>query len=647
MTLSARLKTWREWLSHHGPFTWSRARKIRWTIYLVLALLAYPVLVTLALWTGLVERLVASEDLSVIIDNPSYSIWPGRFRLKHVRIAVNGTTQFILEGDDLLIDMSLIQLLKHKVHVTALVSHDVLYQMRVQVKDTKGIKQRVAAYPPLDGLPGAKVIREPAAKATEKEDPDYTVIVEGMDIGVKELWFFEYRYLGKGHLKGGFTVGPNVMEVKTAVQDLGPGELRFGAKEVMATALQGQISADIPQVNPKEHADASFMTLVTARVNMNAHIESLISAGAYFEDSGIEVSKGSGPFAVDLFMDRGKLGPKSHLAFVTEAVNVKGPGFGVGTDWQLDFDASGSKDRLPLIRSTSKSTYVSLANKMRSFTVQIHGHHEEAQLDTIQLSRATDLQHALLRMPQIVSVDLADAPAVLAPDGPIKVKKGTLQSSLNLDMDHEYWASGPLLATIKDLDLEAAGVKVAGNLKLDTQLRFNPKQKVNMIQGMLFTMRDMSMHAGSRDVSGWWMNVASRRMTFWNTEPTAFDGTLSVRARDLDPVLKALAEKDVISDLIPMFTSLNDFRASTTIRATGPLTDITLASESQIWDAAGRIYKNGDKSKMAIVVGGQAVSLGVASQGDDLEIMPFAKTGWLNDHLRTFPKPIVMKGDKP
>ena len=78
------------------------------------------------------------------------------------------------------------------------------------------------------------------------------------------------------------------------------------------------------------------------------------------------------------------------------------------------------------------------------------------------------------------------------------------------------------------------------------------------------------------------------------------------------------------------------------------MTDVTLASESQIWDAAGRVFKNGDKTQMAIVVGGQAVSLGVASKGDGLELMPFAKTGWLNDHLREFPKPILaMKSDKP
>jgi hypothetical protein len=634
-------------LGTRAPFSWPRARKVRWLIAISLCLLAYPVLVTLALWTGLVEWLVKSEDLRVEIQNPAYTIWPGKVHMKNVRILANGSTQFILEGQDLVLNLRLIELVKRRVHVTKLAAHDVRYQMRVQVKDTKNIEQRVNAYPPLTDLPGANVIREPAAKQTEKQDPDWTVKVEGLDVGVKELWFFEYRYLGKGHLRGGFMVGPNVMQVQTAVQDLGPGELRFGAHETIATGLQGQITADIPRLNPKEHADAGFMELVTARVNLSSKVESMRSVGAYFEAERLEVSKGRGPLAVDLFLDRGKLGSKSHLSYQTDSINLKGIGFGVGTDWQLDFDAAGSSEHLPLVRSSSKSSYVSLARAMKAFTIQIHDHHEEAQLDTIQLSKATDLKHALLRMPQIVSVDLHHLPAVLADTPPLEMK-GELHASLNLDMDHEYWARGPFHATTKGLHVAGGGIAIDSNLKLDTALELNPKLKVNRLQKFVLRVRDTAMHAGTRDVSGWWMDLESARFTLWNQEPLAFDGTLGVQARDLDPVLKALAEKDVITELIPLFTSLNDFRATARVRGAGAMTDVTLASESQIWDAAGRVFKNADKTQMAIVVGGQAVSLGVASKGDGLEIMPFAKSGWLNDHLREFPKPVLqMPPDKP
>ena len=60
----------------------------------IVALLAYPVLGTLASWTGFVEWAIRDEDVKVEISNPAYTIWPGRIHMKFVRIYVNGDTQF-------------------------------------------------------------------------------------------------------------------------------------------------------------------------------------------------------------------------------------------------------------------------------------------------------------------------------------------------------------------------------------------------------------------------------------------------------------------------------------------------------------------------------------------------------------------------
>lgn len=640
-----RFWTWFLTRTKGGPFNWSNRRKWRWAVALVLAVLAYPVLGTLALWTGLVEWATKSEDLRLEIQNPAYTIWPGRVHMKHVRILANGTTQFILDGHDLVIDVRVRELVRRRIHATELAAHDVTYQMRVQVKDTKGIERRLAAYPPLDGLPGATTIREPAAKQGEEQDGDWTVEVDGLDIAVKELWFFEYRYLGKGRLRGGFMVGPELMEVGTAVQELGPGQLRFGRDEVVATELNGQITADIPRLNPKEHADASFMELVTARVNLRSQIQSLANAGAYTE--GIEFSGGKGPLVFDFYLDRGNLGSKSKLRYQTDSLKLKADGYGVGTDLLLEFDAAGSKERLPLASASAKSTYVSLARKMQSFTVQVHGHRTDAQLDTIRLSRTTDLKSAKIQMPDIRSVDLTDLSVLLPEGAPVEVSGGELRGSLELQMDEKYWARGALESALNGLAVDAAGVRVNGNLALKTGLALNPKLGTYQAENLSFTLRGLDMRTGDRSVDDWWMNLVGKRLTFKSGD-SRFDGVLSMRARDMDPVLEALAEKDVISELIPLFTSLDDFRASANIHGSGPITDVSIASESDVWDAAGRVHKNDERTLMALVFGGQAVSLGIANTGNGLSIMPFAKTGWLNEQLRAFPKPLVqMRGDKP
>jgi hypothetical protein len=613
----------------------------------IVTILAYPVLGTLALWTGFVEWVAESEDLRLEISNPAFTIFPGRIHMKRVRVLMNGDTQFILDGHDLFTSISVLELLRHRIHVTRLTAHHVAYQMRVQVEDTKGIEKRLAAYPKLEGLPGKNVIHEKAAEQTEEREASWTVEVDGIDIGVKELWFFEYRYLGDGTLKGGFTVGPHLMEVRTAVQGLGPGQLRFGEKQVIANAFRGQIDCDIPKVDPEAHADVSFLELVSARANLKADVVTLAHVGAYLPPD-MSLSKGAGPFEVDLFMEKGFLGKKSRLDFKTDALGLKGDGFGVATDWHLAFDAQGEPGGFPLGKSEFKSTYVSLAKRDRELTIQSHGHHVEAALDTIRLGGSTDLKRAALRFPNIVSTDLDDLDVVLGDDSPLTMKGGEAKASLDLDVDENYWARGPLKAQIIRSQAQVAGVTLGANTWLDAQVEVNPKEKINRVDDMLLRIRNGSMDAGEDRVGDWWMNLSAKRLTYRNTDNPSAEGSISVRTKNLAPALEALAAKDVISDIIPVLTRLDDFRAKTTFRKVGPVTDVTIESESDVWDASGRVYSTPKQTLMAVVVGGQAVSVGVADLGDGLQIMPFAKTGWLNEKLAQFPKPLIqMQASKP
>ena len=627
-----------------------RRRRWPWIVGLLLLLAAYPVLGTLALSTGLVERFLRSEDLLVEISKPAYTLWPGLVHAKHVKILANGETQFSLAGDDFLVDIRLRDLIKRRVHVTRLNASNVQYQMRVQVKDPRGIERRLAAYPPLPGLPGKNTVHAPSAAPAEPRESEYTVQIEGIDVSVRELWFFEYRYLGDGRLRGGFVVGPNTMEVSTAVQDLGPGELRFGADHVIARNFRGQITAEIPRVNPNEHADVGFLEFVTARTNLRADVVSLANVSAY--TPGVEVSRGAGPLTLDLYMDKGWLGPKSHLEFQTDAVRLRGEGFGVDTDLQVRFDGAGEhKDTaqpLPLLRTEAKASYVSLARKDREFTLQLLGHQEELVLDRIRLTSATQFQRGSVRMPSILSLDLDDVSAALPEKAPLEGRGGRARGALKLDLDDKYWLRGPLEFAFEDVTMDAAGVRIHSNAALKTQLQLNPKLGQYKAENIRFSLRDAGMRAGDKQINAWWFDLTNGAVAFSDGSPSQLDASGSMRAKDLEPVLEALAEKEIISDLIPRFVSLGDFRAKARLRHKGEVTDGVIESESDVWDVSGRVHQRGAKTRLAIVVGGQAVSLGVAKAADGLEIMPFAKTGWLNEHLRQMPAPIVqLPASKP
>jgi hypothetical protein len=634
-------------------------RRMKILLAVILLLLAYPVLGTLALWTGLVERIVRSEDLRVEIDNPAYTIWPGRIHMKRVRIFMNGDAQFILSGDDLTGNIALLELFKRRFHVTELRAHGVVYQMRVQVKTTRGIEERVAAYPPLEGLPGANVVDQTAAERMEKRGAPWTVQVEGIDVSVRELWFFEYRYLGKGRLLGGFLRGPGRMRVDTSIQHLGPGELRFGKDQLISRNLRGGISATIPELDPDAHADESFFEFVTARVQIAADILSLRHVGAYAH--GVQFRDGQGPLDVDLFLERGNLGNQSRFRFDTEKIRLLGKGVGLRSDWHLDMRVASEAEAktaqpeaprraLPHLRSNAEATYVSFRRERdRDFTVQFRDHEESLTLDSTALGRKTGLERASLNFPKIVTHDIDDLGSLAKDDSPIRTEQGTARGSLRLESGPDRVLHGPFELHFDGVKLVVAGVNLSGDGRARSQLRIDLDKKQTLLSDVGIVLRDVGMHVGDEDVDGWWMKLGSKRARAWGLPPERFETTFAIVAKDAEPLLEALAEKDKLNDLVAKFTSLDDLRVKATLRVSKNTMDLMLETlESDVWDVSGRFYTHGKKSRSALLVGGKAVSIGIASDGEHSEIKPFAGTDWLNAKLREFPKPVeVVRPPKP
>ncbi|HMJ11125.1 MAG TPA: hypothetical protein VK524_06935 [Polyangiaceae bacterium] len=435
---------------------------------------------------------------------------------------------------------------------------------------------------------------------------------------------------------------------------------------------------------------------MTSRIALQGDIVSLRHVGAYLD--GIRVAEGKGHFRTDLRLEKGRLGKESHIDYATEDVRVTGQGFGVKTDWQIEANvreaeatgaqrgpvaqvraakpARGPKDRaakaagdgpnerqaddsrraqhkgedegeheLPRIRSQSKVTYVSLVHpgddSGRQFTIQIQGHDEQAVLRSTQLGGNMDVKTAYVHMPKIVTNDFDDLGAVLGSDAPVKASRGTARASVTLNMNEQKVLTGPVSFDLDDALFEVAGVRLGGEAQARARLQYAIEQEHAQLDNVTFHLRDVLMHVGDEHVENWWINLSSPRLEAWQKPALRYQGSIAILAKDAEPVLEALAEKDKLNDLIAKFTSLDDLRASVTVRGAKEETDVMIRSmESDVWDVAGRVYSKGDKSRAALVIGGKAVSIGIATDGKNTEIKPFAGADWLNAQLRAFPKPV-------
>lgn len=619
----------------------------------------YPVAGTLTLSTGLFEKLVLSEDLRVVLDKPAWTLWPGQIHVGGVTILVNGTTQFRLKGNHLSLHVNLLPLINKRVRVTSIQADDVRYWMRVQVKSTKGIEKRLAAYPNLDDLPGNPTIIEQEAAKTEKRQSDFTVDVTGIDVRIAELWFMEYHYVGPGTLKGGFLVGPRQMRVHTSVQNVGPGELRFGADHVIARNFRGRIEATIPVLNPEEHADESFLELVTSDIDLKGDVQTLSHVGAYTK--GIKVVGGAGPFETRLFLQKGNLGEQSKFAFSTPKVGIRGKGFGVDTDWVFDAHVAKAEhvsakqqngaSVLPRLRSTMQATYVSFTkpeNEQNVFTIQLHDNEQDVALKTTQLGRMTDIDHARVRFPRIITTDLDDLAAITGEDSKLESRKGEARASLVFDVDAQHVARGKFDADFTGLELGVAGMQFSGEGDASCLLHADLDRKTVTVKDLFVRLMDVGMRAGDETVSGWWTRISIPHFSAAGMPPKSLEGGVIVLAKNAEPLLKGLAEKDKIAGIIPKLTTLSDLRVRASMRKQNGVTDVLLEPvENELFDVAGRYYSKGEQSRFAVVIGGKAISLGIAKDDSGTTLKPFARQDWLNDQLRRFPTPAQIHSSQP
>ncbi len=648
----------RGWLADHVPhFRPATAKPHRWyrrrgfIVAMIVAVLAYPVLGTLFLWTGLFERALRSDSLIVRLEHPSWTLWPGHIHVHGATVLANGETQFKLQAKNLLLHVSLLRLIKRHLKVTELSGDDIHLFVRVKVNDPRGMEARLAAYPPLPDLPGRTDVVEPRHAAPDQPSTNFTVELEGLDAHIAELWVMEYHYVGAMTLRGGFLSGPLRMFVDGSAE-LGPGELRFGAKDVVASSVGGKATVKVPDMNPMQHADASFLELLTADASVKADVKSLAHVAAYAP--GTRVDGGEGPFEARILLSNGGISAPSYATFKTKELGIRRKGFVADTDWTFDARFGTAERRegkglpsdgevLPRLASKSALTRLSLGTGRTTFKLQLRNQDHEVVLDSNQLGRMTDIDHAQIRFPTIVTDDVRDVGALAGkPPTSFESQAGDAYGSVVLDIDRHHVMTGTSKAAFRGLKVLADDMLIQGQGVASCHIRADLDHKTSSLTHAAFEVTDVATQVGDQQTQGWWLAVEAPEINARGFPPEHVNGRVSLRAKSAEPLLKFLAAKRKIPGLVPDLTSLNDLRAAGTFRESEALTDVELEPlKNVLFNLAGRYYEKGKDQRYAFVVGGKVFSLGIANEGSGLEAQLFAREGWLNEKLARFPKPVT------
>lgn len=654
---------------------WYKRKRFWFTV--VGVLLLYPVVVTAALWSGLVEKLLATDDLRVEIDNPSFSIIPGHIHLRGVHVYVNGMPQFIFEAENIEAHIRLLPLLSKRFSMSWLGADNVSYRMRLPQEDKADDAPRTKAFPPLEGLPGKNTLRKAEAQKGEESDPLWTVELRNLGINVRELWFFEYHYVGEGKLKGGFARGPDELRVDTSVQQLGPGKLYYGKDQVISHNFRGHVEAQIPRVNPREHANLNFFDFVHANIELMADVVNLSHVTAYLPN--MKMTEGGGPFYARVKMDGGQLSPDTLITYHTKELNLIGDGFGVKTDYDIriaiddsrhapsgtanpaknkqdnpeqpskDAQVSAKSDDAtptqrpaahnPHVAGKGNATYLSIGTKGNSsLTIQFLNHEIRAALGSPKIDEDIEIVSASLDVPTIVSDDLDDAGALMGDD--VQSERGEARAKLNFVMNEDKDFKGSFDARFDDFKIGVDPVAADINGTTSTALLLSPRQDRLDFSDVTLRFFEVDFIVGKKRIDNWWMQWTSPKVTLGLSDPTSVRGDFTFVAKDAQPLLYALAAEDKVPDLVPALVKLRDIRSRAEVRKQGELLDVMIKNlATRLVDFSGRIHDDNGDRQVALLIGGKVVSLGIYLHGDKKQFAPLAHAKWLNERLDRMPPP--------
>jgi hypothetical protein len=153
----------------------------------------------------------------------------------------------------------------------------------------------------------------PEAPLTDAAYNLWTIHLENVDVGLRELWIQQFRYVGSGRASGAFRLRPaRTLWVGPASLELSPGQLTAGGQEI-SPGLAGHVDCVVHPFDVRKPEGLAVLRFISAGVKLDAPKLSLSAAELFLPREQGTLAAGVGELLVDVRMDRGKLRAASRL----------------------------------------------------------------------------------------------------------------------------------------------------------------------------------------------------------------------------------------------------------------------------------------------------------------------------------------------
>ena len=246
----------------------------------------------------------------------AYTLWPGIAHVEHFRLRNQSRAiQWNLEVEEADVTIDLPALFDKKFHAYRTRASGVAFRLRRKLDDDHAATARAAAAAPIEGYdnPPLAPIGPPQAPMTDANYDEWRVAMEDVDAAVSEVWIDEWRWLGGGHVIGGFYMKPErLLQVGPCSIDVHQGQFQVGGRPAL-TEIDAHIDALIDALDFRVPIEVGVRS-ISARGRFGGNVPNLDFIRLYLpRDSPIHVEEGGGDLHTYFHMANGRILPATRL----------------------------------------------------------------------------------------------------------------------------------------------------------------------------------------------------------------------------------------------------------------------------------------------------------------------------------------------
>jgi hypothetical protein len=590
--------------------------------------------------SGVLERTINAkpDKLHVTFERP-WTLWPGRVHVDRFALRIQDSgVQFQLGLSDASLNLEIWKLLKQQFSISELTASNVSFRLRTKVKGEEPLELvRARRFAPIAGFSDPP-LKGPWPKSNKEP---WTIQIENVSAGLRELWIQEFRYAGNAHVTGGFLLKPaERIWVERAAVRFDRAPLRWGKDEPLFASIQGNVEAYIRDHDLRGRSADQLLEQLTAHASLGAEVTSLGFMQGFVAPESVALGGGAGRVDVNLKVARGVLLPGSdarygtgHLTVRTGSVMLKGDTHARASVALLDGKARGTlaigADRLAVGTAQQRRGI-----ENASFTKP----NMELSTQTLDLTKRWMMSGGHFEVPALKVPDLRLLNGFGEGQQPWQVTGGSSAASGDARVLPSGEVVGRVTVDFTDAALRIKDVAMRTTGSFSTRLRqASADGDRGAFETATLLVREFEVSSRHGSTGKGSARALAPHIPYEKLRPTRLDVSVEARFHDAEPVLGALGvTKGTLPSIAAKVLDLSDLRVSGELHqgAAGTALVLRRASTDAV-TASGRWGRGkNDRERAAFLLTSDVINAGIVLENGQSDVHLFVDEEWLSSELQ-------------